>query len=186
MAHFNLSDYETVEERHARVLRAYPDLRCVIVNHTTPQDRQASTWVVEARVYLNAEDQAANLPKATEWAFEVDGQGMANKTSALENAETSAIGRALANAGYSGNKRTSRQEMEKVARGKTPVAPTKDWLAMASAMEGDIDGLRLLYSEAKTANAPKDTLDRIAQIANEPSGAEHSDSKLDRNTGVLE
>jgi hypothetical protein len=86
----------------------------------------------------------------------------------------------------SGNKRTSRQEMEKVARGKTPVAPTKDWLAMAGAMEGDLDGLRLLYSEAKTANAPKDTLDRIAQIANEPSGAEHSDSKLDRNTGVLE
>jgi hypothetical protein len=63
MAGFNLQDYETVEERHARVLRAYPDLRCVIVNHTTAQDRQASTWVVEARVYLNAEDQAATYQK---------------------------------------------------------------------------------------------------------------------------
>jgi hypothetical protein len=76
---------------------------------------------------------------------------MANKTSALENAETSAIGRALANAGYSGNKRTSRQEMEKVARGATPKATSKDWIAMATDLGNDIEGLRLLYSQAKTA-----------------------------------
>ena len=183
MPQFNLNDYETVEERIKRFYKDNKTGRITTDNITTLQDRQVGTWVVKASVYL---DDQTDKPKATGLAFEVDGQGMANKTSALENAETSAIGRALANAGYSGNKRTSRQEMEKVARGKTPVAPTKDWLAMASAMEGDIDGLRLLYSEAKTANAPKDTLDRIAQIANEPSGAEHSDSKLDRNTGVLE
>ena len=183
MPQFNLNDYETVEERIKRFYKDNKTGRITTDNITTLQDRQVGTWVVKASVYL---DDQTDKPKATGLAFEVDGQGMANKTSALENAETSAIGRALANAGYSGNKRTSRQEMEKVARGKTPVAPTKDWLAMAGAMEGDIDGLRLLYSEAKTANAPKDTLDRIAQIANEPSGAEHSDSKLDRNTGVLE
>ena len=182
MPQFNLNDYETVEERIKRFYKDNKTGRITTDNITTLQDRQVGTWVVKASVYL---DDQTDKPKATGLAFEVDGQGMANKTSALENAETSAIGRALANAGYSGNKRTSRQEMEKVARGKTPVAPTKDWLAMAGAMEGDIDGLRLLYSEAKTANAPKDTLDRIAQIANEPSGAEHSDRKLDRNTGVL-
>jgi hypothetical protein len=184
MAGFNLQDYETVEERIKRFYKDNPEGRIITENKTTLQDRQVGVWVVYAAVYLNGDRET--LCRATGLAFEVDGQGMANKTSALENAETSAIGRALANAGYSGNKRTSRQEMEKVARGKTPVAPTKDWLAMAGAMEGDLDGLRLLYSEAKTANAPKDTLDRIAQIANEPSGAEHSDSKLDRNTGVLE
>jgi hypothetical protein len=39
-----------------------------------------------------------------------------NSTSALENAETSAIGRALANAGYAAKgKRASREEMTKVA-----------------------------------------------------------------------
>jgi hypothetical protein len=47
---------------------------------------------------------------------------MANQTSALENCETSAIGRALANAGYSGNKRTTREEMAKVERGQKVVA----------------------------------------------------------------
>jgi len=51
MAHFNLDNYETVEERHARALAEHPDLRCVIVNHTTAEDRAVNTWVVEARVY---------------------------------------------------------------------------------------------------------------------------------------
>ncbi len=45
-----------------------------------------------------------------------------NSTSALENAETSAIGRALANAGYAPKgKRASREEMAKVVRGDSPV-----------------------------------------------------------------
>ena len=119
MANFNLADYETVEERHARALEQYPDLRCVIHNHTTPTDRAQGVWVVEAQVFLNAEDQALDLPKAVEWAFEVDGQGMANKTSALENACTSALGRALRWA-LGGSKGPSRQEMEKVSRGVAP------------------------------------------------------------------
>lgn len=51
---------------------------------------------------------------ATGWAREVDGEGLVNATSALENCETSAIGRALANAGYSTSKqRASREEMAK-------------------------------------------------------------------------
>ena len=199
MAQFNLQDYETVEERIKRFYKDSPDGRIITENQTTLQDRQVSTWVVKAEIWLpswtlprdahgwiETQHRTGWFLKASGLAFEVDGVGMANKTSALENAETSAIGRALANAGYSGNKRTSRKEMEKVARGQTPVAPLKDWLVMAQSMGDDLDGLRLLYSEAKTANAPKETLDRIAEIANGSSGTEHSDSKLDRNTGVLE
>jgi hypothetical protein len=125
MARFNLDDYETVEQRHARAIEEFPDLRCVIVNHTTPEDRSKNTWVVEARVYLNAEDQMNNLPKACEWAFEVDGQGMANQTSALENACTSALGRSLRWA-LGGSKGPSREEMEKVARGNKPKAEPKE------------------------------------------------------------
>jgi hypothetical protein len=56
---------------------------------------------------------------ATGWAEEVRGQGNVNKTSHLENCETGAVGRALANAGLSGsdfNKRPSREEMGKVVR----------------------------------------------------------------------
>lgn len=125
MANFNLESYETVEQRHARALEAYPDLRCVIVNHTTENDRAQAMWVVEARVYMNAEDQAADLPKATEWAFEVDGVGMSQKQAALETACTSALGRSLRWA-FAGSKGPSREEMEKVARASKPVAPPAD------------------------------------------------------------
>jgi hypothetical protein len=166
MANFNLNEYETVEERHARAITEYPDIRCVIVNHTTPQDRAVGTWVVEARVYLNAEDQERELPKATEWAFEVDGVGMANKTSALENACTSALGRSLRWA-LGGSKGPSKQEMEKVARGQTPKLPSRDWLAEAGelAKSKDLDKLRLLYSEAKTAKASQEVLDWVKMTA---------------------
>jgi hypothetical protein len=164
MPQFNLNDYETVEERHARAITEYPDLRCVIVNHTTPQDRAVGTWVVEARVYLNAEDQERELPKATEWAFEVDGVGMANKTSALENACTSALGRSLRWA-LGGSKGPSKEEMEKVVRGKTPKLPTRQFLEEAEELGKDIDKLRLLYSEAKTANASNEVLGRIKELA---------------------
>lgn len=119
MANFNLDDYETVEQRHARALEQYPDLRCVMHNHTTANDRAQGIWVVEAQVFLNAEDQASDLPKAVDWAFEMDGVGMSQKTSALETCATSALGRALRWA-LGGSKGPSREEMEKVARGVAP------------------------------------------------------------------
>lgn len=161
MANFNLADYETVEERLKRFWAApeNADARIVTVNHTTLQDRQVSTWVVEARIFLSADDQERNLPKATGWAFEIDGAGMANKTSALENAETSAIGRALANMNYSGNKRTSREEMQKVERGKTPQA-ARNWAAELDKVK-DRDAALQLYNEARTQGADKATLDLI-------------------------
>ena len=173
MAQFNLNDYETVEERIRRFYKDNKTGRIITENITTQQDRQVSTWVVQATVYLN--DQT-DKPKATGLAFEIDGQGMGNKTSALENAETSAIGRALANAGYSGNKRATREEMAKVAKAQTPKATAKDWSAMADALGNDIEGLRLLYSEAKTGGATTDTLDKIKAIANGLASKKDTDS----------
>lgn len=164
MAQFNLNDYETVEERLRRFWAdpAMADARIITVNHTSPQDRQVSTWVVEARIYLSTGDQAADLPKATGWAFEVDGvNGMANKTSALENCETSAIGRALANMNFSGNKRVTREEMAKVERGVTP-QPQRDWNALINSLK-DVDSARQLYNEARTSKAGNQVLERIKE-----------------------
>lgn len=176
MANFNLADYETVEQRIARFYSVYPDGRILTENLTTKLDRQVSTWVVKATVYLTKEDQDSYCPKANGLAFEVDGTGMANKTSALENCETSAIGRALANAGFSGNKRTSREEMEKVKRDVTPKAPvakpepTKtakhfNDLGTMAAQNKDIDTLRELYAEAVADNQPKKVLDSLTELA---------------------
>jgi hypothetical protein len=149
MGSFNLADYETVEERIKRFYQAHPDGRIVTNDYTSQFDRESGVWRVQAMVFESSADQAADLVKATGFAFEVDGQSGANKTSALENCETSAIGRALANAGFSGNKRTSREEMEKVERGVTPVPLPKGFLEnVTGAM--DIDTLRALWQQAAT------------------------------------
>jgi subtilase family serine protease len=157
MASFNPADYETVAERIARFYKDFPDGRIVTKNITQAHDRAISTWVVQAWVYLSSEDQARGLPKATGLAFEIDGAGMANKTSALENAETSAIGRSLANANYSGDKRVTREEMNKVNRG---VTPSKNYMVALENIN-DIEGLRSLYNEAKQNKVPSSILEAI-------------------------
>lgn len=163
MTRFNLEDYETVEERIKKFYEANPDGRIITQNLTSVEDRSVSTWVVMASVFLTAGDQANNLPKATGFAFEIDGGMGANKTAALENAETSAIGRALANAGLSGNRRTTREEMEKVERGITP-SPVRDWEAEAARIQ-DLEKLRELWSEAKRNNVPPVILSKIKKYA---------------------
>jgi hypothetical protein len=104
-----LEDYETVEERIAKFWKDHPEGRIV----TTMLEGSPSRFIVYAAIYRGADD---NQPYATGLAEEtVQGRGV-NATSALENAETSAIGRATANAGYATKgKRPSREEMSKVA-----------------------------------------------------------------------
>lgn len=151
MANFNLADYETVEDRIKRFYEQYPDGRIITVDYTSENDRAQSVWKVKTFVYLTLGDQAADLPKATGHAFEVDGVGMANKTSALENCETSSIGRALANMNLSGNKRTSREEMEKVARAQTPQKPAvevPEGFADRVSVAESLTDLEFLWNEA--------------------------------------
>ena len=179
MAHFDLNQYQTVQERIDLFWERFPEgrFKLDIVSMTENQ------VVIKASVWT---DKVEKHPTTVDFAEERVGTSPVNKISHVENCATSALGRAISALGGEFSpkgKRPSREEMEKVERSKKPV-PAKDWLAMAGAMEGDLDGLRLLYSEAKTANAPKDTLDRIAEIANGSSGTEHPDSKLDRNPGV--
>lgn len=122
MARFDLSQYETVADRIARWYKTYPDgaIRTALV--TTNEDRERKQWIVQAFVYRHRNDEYA---VATGLAFEIDGTMGANQTSALENAETSAIGRALANANMNGDKtkRASREEMAKANRGNVTAMP---------------------------------------------------------------
>jgi hypothetical protein len=106
---FNLEDYETVEERLIKFWKDHPDGQI----HTKLLDSASGRFIVEASVYRTEAD---IRPWTTGLAEEtIQGRGV-NATSALENCETSAIGRALANAGYATKgKRASREEMVKVA-----------------------------------------------------------------------
>jgi len=107
---FNLEDYEPVADRIAHFWKDHPDGR--ILTSPVYQLCVNGQWVFRAEVYTNPKDME---PSATGYAEEQTGEGMVNRMAALENCETSAIGRALANAGYSTSKsRASREEMQKV------------------------------------------------------------------------
>jgi hypothetical protein len=159
MARFNLDDYETVESRIKRFTEAYPDGRITTdwANELNDQDEKVR-WVVKARVFLSAGDQANGLVKATGYASEVEGTGGANNVDALANCETSAIGRALANMGMSGNKRASREEMQKVQ--SVADHATLDWMAKLQELNTKTE-LKALYAEALRNQAPKQVLDEI-------------------------
>jgi len=106
---FNLDDYEPVASRLDRFLKAHPEARIItdLVHYV------GDFAVFKAELWLNGEI------IATGWEEEVRNSSHINKTSHLANAETGALGRALANAGLSGSdftKRPSREEMSKVQR----------------------------------------------------------------------
>tara|TARA_R100001079_G_scaffold85830_1_gene48811 strand:- start:354 stop:1028 length:675 start_codon:yes stop_codon:yes gene_type:complete len=121
MAKFNLEDYELVEDRLKKYWKDNPEGRIETnVVHITDD---GSCVTIKADVT----DNNGRLV-ATGIAQETKGDGFANTTSWMENCETSAIGRALANWKYQGSKkaRPSREEMAKVQRNSvTPTTDTK-------------------------------------------------------------
>jgi len=105
---FNLEDYETVEERLVKFWKDHPDGRI----DTTLVESTLQRFIIKASVFRTEVDAQA---WTTGYAEETVSTRGVNSTSALENCETSAIGRALANAGYvTKGKRPSREEMSKV------------------------------------------------------------------------
>lgn len=164
---FDLSKYSTVAERLAQFHQDYPDGRIVTELTNIDGEIGKTRWVIKSTIYLTAGDQANGLAKATGYAFEVDGTGGANATSALENGESSSIGRALMVAGYSMSKEpntlASREEMQKVVRGQ------KDFIAEADKLT-ETEPLRALWAEAKANRAPEQTLAYIKDRANAVSG----------------
>ena len=107
---FNLADYETVESRLEKWWKDYPDGRVA----TKIEQATDTRYIVSAELYKTEADAK---PCATGLASESISDRGVNSTSALENCETSAIGRALANAGYAAKgKRASREEMTKVVQ----------------------------------------------------------------------
>jgi len=114
---FNLDDYEPVAARLDRWLKDHPTGRVI----TDLVHYLSDVAVFKAELWLDGEI------IATGWAEEVRGQGNVNRTSHVENCETGAVGRALANAGYAGSdvsKRPSREEMAKVNRMTTTQGET--------------------------------------------------------------
>lgn len=157
MPQFNISEYQTVEERIHQFWEQYPQGRIVtdlIYTHTNEQGR-LDQIVVKACVYRDAQDAE---PAASDYAEETLGSNPVNRSSFVENASTSAIGRALATLGLSPKgKRPSREEMQKSSRVlPKPVASEKQiaaWTGSISAAN-DLDALQLVVEEITTYALP--------------------------------
>lgn len=112
---FDLESYETVELRLRRLYTKFPEAR-VLTDLVFHDERR---FIVKAEVYLSSDDMS---PTATGYAEEIVGASPVNRTSALENGETSAIGRAISNSVLCLEApigaRPSQQEMQKVERYK--------------------------------------------------------------------
>jgi len=111
---FDLSQYETVDTRIHKFWgehKADGRIESRLIEVVRDDSGRPLQYLMEAQVWIG--DRLA----ANGFAEEVVGGSPVNKTSALENCETSAIGRALANAGYSKEKfRASMTEMTKAER----------------------------------------------------------------------
>jgi hypothetical protein len=112
---FDLSNYETVEQRLVRWWAAYPNGRV----YTCMMNYTGDACVFYCELYADKDDK---VPVATGYAEEIKTDRGVNATSFVENAETSAIGRAIGNCllGSNGTPRPSRNEMQKVERLSTP------------------------------------------------------------------
>ena len=107
---FDLATYAPVAERISLFYHEFPSGRIV----TELVSRTERDVVFKAVVYRDPGDRE---PAATGWAAEREGNGDVNSVACLENTETSAIGRALANLGFTASRqRPSAEEMAKASR----------------------------------------------------------------------
>jgi hypothetical protein len=150
---YNPSEYAMVEERVAVFYERFPEGRILTELDDASND---SVWVFKAFVFKDTAEHDLGLPMASGWASEARGSG--KQDFSLEVCETSAIGRALANIGLTGNKkRASLEEMRKVST---------DYITAAYETD-DVGKLRLLWQQAKANNASKDVLEAVKARAEE-------------------
>jgi hypothetical protein len=129
---FDVDGYAPVAARIGLFYERFPMGRI----ETQLIDRSDRGVVFRAAVYRGPDERR---PAATGWAAEREGDGEINTVACLENTETSAVGRALANLGFTASKhRASVEEMAKVARERTrrglsPAA--RDLIALIRAAE---------------------------------------------------
>jgi hypothetical protein len=123
---FNLDNYEPVADRLARAHADHPNMRVItdLVAVERNPDGKPIQYICRAQIWLG------DVLKSQDYAEEMVGSSPVNRTSALENCTTSAIGRALADMNYQGNlngkaSRPSREEMEKVARAENDASADK-------------------------------------------------------------
>ena len=135
---FNIDNYELVEDRLKKFWADYPNGR--VNTDVVGKSDDGTMVIVKAELFTDIDNK---IPVSSGLAQETKGVGgFANNEAWLENCESSAIGRALANWKYQGSKkpRPTQEEMKKVQQpkkkqvvqesGKSPSKPIITELAL--------------------------------------------------------
>jgi hypothetical protein len=150
-------DYVPVSERVEKFYERFPDGRITtsIVEHV----HEAGFILIRAEVYRSPDDAQ---PSATGHAYEVKGESYVNKTSYVENAETSAVGRALALLGFEVKRGiASREEMQKTTRQESAPANVARMPEKADEVKMEMNRLRsditAIFAKATREKNPQKT-----------------------------
>lgn len=146
MANFNLSDYIEVNVRIEKFWKDHPKGRI----ETEIKAIDDIRVLIQAKVYRDSKDEH---PSATGHAEEIRDASYINKTSAVENGETSAVGRALAILGYEIKKSVaSKEEVQNAVEQQKNIKPQAKTSATVQTAEKQITEkqIKRLLALAKT------------------------------------
>lgn len=147
---FNLENYTTVAERLAAFWNKHekddPRILTELVHVERDESGKPIQYITMTKIYFG------DVLKAQDLAEEMVGSSPVNRTSALENASTSSLGRSLSLLGFMGTDpvskkpvRPSREEMEKVQRAEqTKVVPSQEQLQLAQTALEQIEDIQTL------------------------------------------
>lgn len=131
-------DYKTVALRVQEFYDTFPKRDYGIVTEIVDVN---DVQVVMRAAIIRTSD---GVIMATGHAEEVRSKSQINRTSALENAETSAIGRALSAFGFGGSEFASANEVQgAIQKQATPIAPEKSAAIAALLESGEIEAWHL-------------------------------------------
>jgi len=179
-----LKDYVEVNVRIEKFYEKYPNGRII----TEILSWENGVVVMKASVYRDMNDE---VPSATGHAYEKEGSTFINKTSALENCETSAVGRALAMLGFEIRKSVaSREEVANAMLNQEqeePSEPPATLKAKYEAGKGSMEGFDEWVARQKEKGMTYRQMEEILAKAllEKTRGAKRNEQRgADRATGT--
>ena len=181
---FDVGEYAPVADRITLFYARFPTGRII----TRLLSRTEHEITVQAFVFRSLDDQR---PSATGLASERIGDGDVNTVACLENTETSAIGRALANLGLTASaQRPSREEIVKANRERTlrvaeasprrlTTSPSPASIALQRNADRVMDALDLL-AIAQRAGLTPCRARRLRETLTRPTVSEATVSRIER------
>jgi hypothetical protein len=146
MSKFDLENYETVDERIHKFWEMYPDGSIQTDLFSEIRSDNRLEWICKTTICK----QAGGVVVATGWATEYEGANKFAPTNAPELAETSSIGRALANLAFAKvGKRASKEEVASARSKEETPKPVQQDDPWAKGMEilGDALGAEPLANQ---------------------------------------